>query len=79
MRQTFDRSIPLLVQRMRVAGAKQVGRKHNHTIGPGKAAELARRKAKAKNTRANTLRRRFSEAVSAFFRGETDQYPERKT
>lgn len=75
MRQTFDRNVSLLEQRMRVAGAKQVGRKHDHRRGPGKAKEMSMRRAKNISDKKARIWKRFSLAVSAFFAGKSDQYP----
>lgn len=78
MRMTFDAKTPLLEQRMRAAGRKKVGRKHNHTVGPGKAALAVERKRKALATKRARAWKRFQDAVRAYWRGERDTYPKKK-
>ena len=74
MRQTFDKSVPLIEQRMRVAFAKQPGRKHGHRKGPTRSheeKETAKRHAKLVVMK----KRRHSALVSAYWNGLLDQYP----
>lgn len=75
MRQDFDRSVPLIEQRMRVAAAKEPGRKHQHR--PGIRAN-ERKKLAAKRHAASMARKKaqFKALVAAYWRGERETYPQ---
>lgn len=75
MRQDFDRSVPEMEQRLRVANAKQPGRKHQKRPG-ARANEARRASAKRAAALASAKFRKFKARVAAYWRGESDTYPE---
>jgi hypothetical protein len=77
MHQTFGNKVSRLDQLMRVSRAKQVGRKHNHTLGPGKAAAKAARRNYVERQRQDKVWGRFADAVRAYWRGERETYPDK--
>ena len=74
MRQTFDKSVPVMEQRIRVANMKQPGRKHNHVKGPTRSHE-EKSGAKQWAHQQSIKARKFKDAVSAYWRGEREDYP----
>ena len=77
MRLEFDRKVPLLEQRLRVADVKQPGRKHQKRKG-AKAKE--KDKATAKRRHALELKKaaKYNALVAAYWRGQRDTYPRLK-
>lgn len=74
MRQTFDNSVPVVEQRIRVANMKQPGRKHNHIKGPTRSHE-GKSGAKQWEMQQAMKVKKFKAKVSAYWRGELDEYP----
>lgn len=74
MRQSFDKKVPVIEQRMRVAGAKQVGRKHNHVRSHDKERTLEEGKRRAAHRRMTFAK--FKAKVRAYWRGEREEYPD---
>lgn len=74
MRLEFNLGTPLLEQRMRVAGSKQPGRKHQKRKGA-----KSKEKDKATNKRRISLKAKMASklkaAVAAYWRGELDTFP----
>ncbi len=70
---TFDRSVPVHIQRLRSAERKRVGHKHMHTIGPGKKQRVRPRA----NAHQKQQMRKFKQRVRAYYLGELDQYPQK--
>lgn len=77
MQKTFNDKVPHAQQLLQAAGRKKVGRKHNHTLGPGRAATAAIKRRIAISAHKTAVHRRFKEAVSEFWRGERDEYPDK--
>lgn len=77
MKQDFDRSVPLIEQRMRVAAAKEPGRKHQKRPGV-KAIERRKLAAKRHAKMVADNLAKFKAAVSAYWRGERETYPRLK-
>ena len=74
MKQDFDSNVPRHEQLLRVATNKS-GHKHMHKKGPGRAGNDAAKKAAHKSQTLSRLRKRVSEAIRAYWRGERDEYP----
>lgn len=74
MKQDFDRSVPLIEQRMRVAAAKEPGRKHQKRPGV-KAIERRKLASRRHAALVAMKRRKFKELVAAYWRGDRETYP----
>jgi hypothetical protein len=74
MRQTFDSSVPLMEQRLRVANAKEPGRKHQKRKG-AKALEAAKARARRRVKLNSARHRKYKEAVRAYWLGQSDSHP----
>ena len=74
MKQDFDSSVPVHEQLLRVAKAKEPGRKHQHRPGI-RFLERKKLTAKRRSAMLKAKRQRFTEAVAAYWRGERETYP----
>lgn len=74
MRLEFNAGTPLLEQRLRVADAKQPGRKHQKRKG-AKAKEKARATTKRRLALKAKKAAKLKAAVAAYWRGERDTFP----
>lgn len=74
MRLEFNAGTPLLEQRLRVADAKQPGRKHQKRKGE-KAKEKERATAKRRAALKAKKASRLKAAVAAYWRGGRDTFP----
>lgn len=74
MHQDFDRSVPLVEQRLRVANAKQPGRKHQKRQG-SRFKERQRASAMRNAKLMAVYASRFKALVAAYWRGELEIYP----
>jgi hypothetical protein len=72
MRKDFPDSMPVEEQLRLSNLRKKVGRKHNHTIGPGK------KKKKLADQKKLAAEKRRKQKVSAYWRGDSDNYPKEK-
>ena len=72
MRMIFPSDMPIWEQLQRAGERKRVGRKHNHTIGPGKAKKQPSRDAKRK-----AAWRAYKEQFGLYMRGLRDTMPKR--
>lgn len=75
---TFDRSVPLSEQRLRVALSKcsrKVGKKHGTGARKASIARAKKMVAKAKRDRFVKELRTYKAATAAYWRGETDCHP----
>lgn len=77
MRLEFDSSVSLLEQRIRVAGAKTPGRKHQKRKG-AKAIEKLKAKTRRRNMFIAKQVSKFKSEVSSYWRGERETYPEKR-
>ena len=74
MRLEFNAGTPLHEQRIRVADAKQPGRKHQKRKG-SKAKEKQRATAKRRTVLKAKKARKFKSDVAAYWRGELETFP----
>lgn len=74
MKQDFDSSVPVHEQLLRVAKAKEPGRKHQKRPGV-KAIERRKLAAKRHAALVAAKRRKFKDLVAAYWRGERDTHP----
>lgn len=72
MRQTFDKSVPLVEQRLRVANMKQKGWKHGTKRRSWEAKEAAKSRAEYLLAK----RRKMNERVREYWLGERENYPQ---
>jgi len=72
----FDAKVPRSVQRSIVADRKQPGRKHQHRPNQ-KAVQRKRDAAKVRAKTESGLRRKLNKAISEYFRGVRDLYPQK--
>ena len=75
MKQTFGSNVSVADQKVRVMKGKQVGKKHNHTMGPGKKAQKQSTHAANVVKQKNAKDRKRRDQVADYFAGKIDQYP----
>jgi len=74
MLMTFDKKVSIADQLLRSSGRKKVGRKHEHNWS-SKKVEKERAKQKKRVKYEAAKRKKYSVKVSAYWRGELDNYP----
>lgn len=71
----FDAKVPRSIQRAIVADRKQPGRKHQHRPSQ-KAVQRKLTAAKVRAKKEIGLRRKLAKAISEYYRGVRDLYPD---
>ena len=75
MKMDFDASVSRIEQLMRSAGARKVGRKHNHT--PSRRVLDRRKAAHVRSCKMAAIKSKaFKQQVAAYWRGELDNFPQ---